>query len=502
MNGRTALFFLGIFIAGLSHATARPASGQERAQVSSAEKKTQSKVKTIHELIARYHQYGQFDGVILVAQRDNILYERAFGQANLEWGVPNTIDTKFEIASMTKPMTAILIMQLVEQGKVRLDGKVSDYVPYYPHETGAKITVDQLLNHTSGLQQDIAFPENSNDVPPIVAKINADLLSNDELVKLIAARPLRFEPGAGYGYSSDGYAVLGAIIEHVTGKPYWRVLKERILQPAGMTNTVPALLIPLVLKRASGYRKSFAGVENAPHIGATPAGGLYSTLHDMYQWERALYGTSLVSRQSKDVLFSVRKVITAYGWKTAEEEWAGKRHTVLRTTGGLPGFANLLLRVPDQERVIILLSNVRGSVYRLDEIAGAINRILDGAPYEMPKRSIAEALLPIIERSGVDAALAQFEKMRQRPAEYSLSETEMNSLGYYLLNTRSEVKAALAVFRLTAEAFPNSANAHDSLGEAYLRSGNQEEAARSYRRSLELDPNNGNARDVLRKLGK
>jgi CubicO group peptidase (beta-lactamase class C family) len=460
----------------------------------------QTKAKRIDELITVSHKYGQFNGVILVAERGQVLYERAFGQANLEWGILNTLDTKFEIASMTKPMTALIIMQLVEEGKIRLDGKVSDYVPYYPRETGAKITVDQLLNHTSGIQQDIAFSDNPNEVPPIITKINADLLSNDELVKLIAARPLRFEPGTNYGYSSDGYAVLGAIIEHVTGKSYWQVLGERILKPAAMTETVPALLTPLVPKRASGYRQSFAGIENATHIGATPAGGLYSTLRDLHRWDRALYGNALTSQRSKDILFGLRKVITAYGWKTAEEEWAGKRRKVLRTTGGLPGFANLLLRVPEQERVIIMLTNVRGNVYRLDDIAAAINRILDGAPYEMPKRSIAETLAPIIRESGVVAALTQFRQMRARSAEYSLSESEMNSLGYYFLNTRKDVGAAVAVFRLNVEAFPNSANAYDSLGEAYMVKGDKELAIRNYQRSLELNPQNTNAVEMLKKL--
>ena len=199
----------------------------------------QTKSNRIDGLMTLYHKYGQFNGVILVAERGQVIYERAFGQANLEWGIPNTLDTKFEIASMTKPMTALVIMQLVEEGKIRLDGKVSDYVPYYSRETGTKITVEQLLNHTSGLQQDIGFSDNPNDIPPIITKINADLLSNDELVKLIAARPLRFEPGSNYGYSSDGYAVLGAIIEHATGKSYQQAFAERIFKPARMTETVP-----------------------------------------------------------------------------------------------------------------------------------------------------------------------------------------------------------------------------------------------------------------------
>lgn len=460
----------------------------------------QTKAAKIDKMMKLYHGYGQFSGVVLVSERGQVIYERAFGQANLEWGISNTLDTKFEIASMTKPMTALIIMQLVDEGKVRLDGKVSDYVPYYPRETGTKITVDQLLNHTSGLQQDIGFSDNPNDVPPIIAKINADLLSNDELVKLIAARPLRFEPGTAYGYSSDGYAVLGAIIEHVTGNSYWQALSQRILRPAGMTDTVPALLTPLVPKRALGYRQGFSGIENAMHIGATPAGGLYSTARDMHRWERALYGNSLASVRSKSILFALRKVITAYGWKTTEEEWAGKKRKVLRTTGGLPGFVNLLLRVPEEERVIILLSNTRGGVYRLDNIAAAVNRILDGVPYEKPKRSIAETLAPIIEHSGVTAGLKQLQQMQARPSEYLLTESEINSLGYYFLHTRKAVDPAIAVFGINVEAFPTSANVYDSLGEAYMEKGEKQLAIRNYQRSLELNPQNTNAVEMLKKL--
>lgn len=460
----------------------------------------QTKAKRIDELMTLYHKYEQFNGVILVAERGQVVYERALGQANLEWGIRNTLDTKFEIASMTKPMTALLIMQLVEEGKIRLDGKVSDYVPYYQRETGTKITVDQLLNHTSGIQQDIAFSDNPNDVPLIIPKINADMLSNGELVKLIAARPLRFEPGTDYGYSSDAYAVLGAIIEHVTGKSYQQVFAERIFKPAGMTETVPALLSPLVPKRALGYQQNFAGIQNAMHIGATPAGGFYSTAHDLYRWERALYGNSLASQFSKDLLFALRKVITAYGWKTAEEEWAGKRHKVLRTTGGLPGFANLLLRVPDQERVIILLTNIRGRVFRLDDVAAAVNRILDGAPHETPKRSIAETLASVVQRSGVTAARLRFRQMRAQSNEYLLIETEMNSLGYYFLGAPKAMDAAVEVFRLNVEAFSTSYNAYDSLGEAYMVKGDKELAIRNYQRSLELNPKNANAVEMLKTL--
>src|SRR6185437_7034884 len=413
----------------------------------------------IHRFMSRAAEYGQFNGAILVADGGRIVYERAFGLANMELQAPNTTAGRFEIASMTKPMTAIAIMQLVQEGKVRLDGKISDYVPWYPSESGARITVEQLLNHTSGILQDIAFGDPSPGAD-VVAAINADLLSNDSLVKLIARRPLRFEPGSSYGYSSDAYAVLGAIIEHTGGTPYWQALRERVLDRAGMRQTGVSYLAPLVPQRAAGYAQGFGGYTNAPHIGVTPAGGLYSTLRDLYRFDQALYGDTLVNEQSKSRLFAVRSVITAYGWKTGEDTLPnGTRRRVLRTTGGLPGFQALMVRVPEARRTIILLANARTIVWRFDDFAVEIGRILDGRPYSMPKRSIAEAL------AASPAAARQFDAMRADTTRFALSEAEINRLGYFYL-ARSETARAVDIFALNVRAFPSSANVYDSLGEA------------------------------------
>jgi CubicO group peptidase (beta-lactamase class C family) len=395
-------------------------------------------------------------------------------------------------------MTAIVIMQLVQEGKVRLDAKVSQYLPYYPPETGQRITVEQLLNHTSGLQQDIGF---IND--PIVATINADMLSNDSLVKLISRRPLRFEPGTSYGYSSDAYAVLGAIIEHVTGRSYWDALRERVLLRAGMSETGVSVLRPIVERRASGYAQTWDGHENAPHIGVTPAGGLYSTLADMERFDRALYGDMLVNEESKRVLFAARSVITAYGWKTSEDTvQSGATRRVLRTTGGLPGFGAVMVRVPSLQRTIIMLTNIRTMTWRLEDFAASMSRILDAHPYSLPKRSVAEALATDVKgRMSSGLIERRFEQMRSDTARYALSEAELNRLGYHAMNSWRDVPRAIEVFRLNVGAFPRSGNVYDSLGEAYLAQGDTVRARANYRRSLELDPTNSNAADILRRIG-
>ena len=456
--------------------------------------------RRIDEYMKRAAAIGQFNGAILVADHGRPVYERAFGLANMELSAPNKTTTRFEIASMTKPMTAIAVMQLVQEGKVRLDGKIVDYLPWYPSETGSRITVEQLLNHTSGIRQDIVFDDPSPGAE-VVAAINADLLSNDSLVRLIARRPLLFEPGTGYGYSSDAYAVLGAIVEHASGKPYWEAMRERVFDRAGMTETGVSRLGPLVPERAAGYAQTFDGFENAPHIGVSPAGGLYSTLHDLRRFDEALYRDTLVDARSRARLFAPRSVVTAYGWKTSADTLpSGTTRSILRTTGGLPGFQALLVRVPDVHRTVIMLSNVRTMTWHLDDFATAIGRILDGRPYSLPKQSAAESIASRWKSGGRGAALdAAFAAMRRDTARYDVNESELNRLGYYLLS-RGAMADAVQVFGMNVTAFPRSANVYDSLGEADLARGDTARAIINYRRSLELDPRNTNAANVLKRI--
>jgi len=450
-------------------------------------------------LVGAYHQLGQFDGVVLVADAGRVVYRGAFGLANREWQVPHTLDSRFEIASMTKPMTAIAILQLVDEGKLRLDAAVADYIPYFRETPGAKITIEQLLAHRSGLQQDIAFPDDAAGAS-VAARINADQLSLDEIVKLIAARPLRFAPGSGYAYSSDGYAVLGEVIERVTAKSYVAAIEERVLHRAGMTATVPAILAPLVPQRVMGYRQTWDAIENGTHIGASPAGGFYSTVGDLLAWERALVGSALLSPRMKQLVFSARDVITAYGWKTREETRRGRKQLIVRTTGGLPGFIHVLERIPAEDRVVIVLCNVRGPANYTDRMVTAIHAVLDGKQPEPPRRSAAMVLAGNLRRSA-DAIRRELDTMGADTEHFYVDESEINLLGYHALQSRRDPPTAIAILAFNARRFPKSANVYDSLGEAELAAGDRDAAIRDYRKVLELDPKNANAKQVLERLG-
>ena len=222
----------------------------------------QDKAKKIDELVSSYNKLRQFNGAALVAYDGQVLLKRGYGLANMEWNIPNEADTKFRLGSITKQFTATLILQLVEQGKVKLDGKLTDYLPDYRKDTGQKITIHNLLTHTSGVP-------NYTALPGFFQNVSRNPYEVKEFVTKYASGDLEFEPGTKFNYSNSGYFLLGAVVEKVTGKPYEQVLKENIFDPAGMKNTGYDHYDQVINKRAAGYVKTPQGYRNAPYLDMT-----------------------------------------------------------------------------------------------------------------------------------------------------------------------------------------------------------------------------------------
>jgi CubicO group peptidase (beta-lactamase class C family) len=181
---------------------------------------TQGKATEINKLMQTYLDQGRFNGTILVAENGDVIFKKGYGLANMEWDIPNRSDTKFRIASVTKQFTSMLIMQLVEEGKIKLDGKITDYIPGYRKDTGNKVTIHHLLTHTSGIPNVAKRP----DLKEIIQQKH----TVDEVIKKYCSGDFEFEPGTKYSYNASGYFLLGAIIEKVTNKSYETVLKEKI----------------------------------------------------------------------------------------------------------------------------------------------------------------------------------------------------------------------------------------------------------------------------------
>ncbi|HEY0431989.1 MAG TPA: serine hydrolase domain-containing protein, partial [Pyrinomonadaceae bacterium] len=380
----------------------------------------QDKAPKIDALMSLYHKYQQFNGAVLVADNGSVIYKKGFGPANMEWNIPNEPNTKFRLGSITKQFTAALILQLVEQGKVKLDGKVSDYLPDYRKDTGARMTIHHLLSHTSGVPNYTAQPGFFQNVSRNPYKV-------DDFVKQYASGDLEFEPGAKFNYSNSGYFLLGNIIEKVTGKPYEQVLKENILDPVGMKNTGYDHYGTILNKRASGYVKTQNGYENAPYLDMTipyAAGSLYSTVEDLFLWDQALYGEKVLSAASKELMFKPNLRDYGYGFGIRNASLGPKKLEVpvIEHNGGINGFNTTILRLVGDKRLIVLLDNTSQGRY-LDSIALGITNILYEQPYDSPKQSIAEALLKTVNDKDVATAVKQYRELKAtRNGEYDFRE--------------------------------------------------------------------------------
>jgi CubicO group peptidase (beta-lactamase class C family) len=450
----------------------------------------------IQEVLTLAHKYQQFNGSALVAENGKVVYKGGFGLANMEWNIPNTPDTRFRLGSITKQFTATLTMQLVEQGKIKLDAKISDYLPDYRKDVGQKVTIHQLLTHTSGI------PSYTGQ-PGFLENVSRNPYKVDDFVKKYASGNLEFEPGSKYSYNNSGYFLLGAIIEHVTGKPYEQVLKENIFDPLGMRNTGYDHHDTIIPKRATGYSKTPNGYTNAAYLDMSipyAAGSMYSTVEDLYLWDQALYTDKLLSAESKALMYRPVLENYAYGWvvQNASFKLNGKDVQIIRHGGGINGFTSTIVRFPQEKNLIVMLDNT-GTGY-LDPLSDSIAKILYNQPYEQPKISIVPVLEKTINEKGIAAAVAQYRDLKAKEsATYNFSEAELNQLGYQLLRT-GKPREAIEIFKLNVEAYPQGFNTYDSLGEAYVAINERELAKQNYKKSLELNPNNTNAVAVLKTL--
>jgi CubicO group peptidase (beta-lactamase class C family) len=199
---------------------------------------------------------------------------------------------------MTKQFTALLVLQFVNEGRIKLDGTVSDYLPYFRKDTANRVTVRQLLSHTSGMP--ISY------LPPVFWMASRTTYSVKDFAQKYCSGDLEFEPGTRFHYSNSGYFLLGAVLEQVSGISYEQLLKERIFRPVGMNDSGYAHGETIIPRRASGYERSSNGLQNARFYDMSipfAAGALYSTVGDLSLWDQALYGERLLPANLRELLF-------------------------------------------------------------------------------------------------------------------------------------------------------------------------------------------------------
>jgi len=330
--------------------------------------KTQDKAKDldllsaeIENLIQEYHVGGKFDGTVLVADADGLVFKGAFGKADRQKGIPLTTQSQFYLASVSKQFTANAIVLLIKNGDIQVDDLIVDYLPELPSIYNA-ISFRNLLNHTSGIPDYYNF-----------ADLYEGFTNTDVLNVLKGIDRLEFEPGTRYQYSNSGYVLLSILVERVSDKTFAQFLNTNALEKAGLTSTIVFdEFAPVPENRAVGYGRDSTLTDY--RFRTTGGGGIYSNVEDLYRWHLALSEGILLDEKTMEMAYSptVLKndstVYYGFGWFLDPDDPGHVGHD-----GNLEGFRTVIDRQLDTGRVIIVLSN-NSSEY-IQEIVAEIREL-------------------------------------------------------------------------------------------------------------------------------
>ncbi len=312
---------------------------------------------------------------IAVVRRGDTLVMGGWGKADLENDVPATARTVYRIGSITKQFTSSAVMQLVEQGKVKLDDSIGTYLATLPNNWRG-VTVRQLLNHTSGIPSytDIGMPW---------VKRWAEEMTPDTLVAMTAKDTVWFKPGTNWQYDNSGYVVLGMLIEKVTGYPWATDIAERHAKRLGLSDTQNCMTQPVIPRRAQGYSDVAGTWMHAPYLAMSQpyaAGALCSTVGDMARWDQALGNGQVVSQASYTQMTTPvgAAMQSKYGFGLMRDSLDG--HLIVSHGGGINGFISANAWFPEDRMTVTVLTN-SGSA-RADYLMAQVARAAFGLPLQ------------------------------------------------------------------------------------------------------------------------
>ena len=336
------------------------------------------------EQIVQFYVPQRFMGTVLVARDGNVILSKGYGSANLEWEIPNAPNTKFRLGSITKQFTAASILLLEERGKLKTDDLVKKYIPDAP-AAWDKITIFHLLTHTSGIPSFTSFPEyRSRQAAPITP---------EKLVEWFHDKPLDFQPGEKWSYSNSGYALLGYLIEKISGQTYSDFLQQNIFTPLGMKDSGYDSNSAMIPRRAAGYGRDGDKVVNSDFINMTvpfSAGALYSTTEDLLRWEQGLFGGKVLNAASLAKMTTPFKNNYAFGLNVS----AVRGHKLIEHGGGIEGFQTDMAYYPEDKLEVVVLSNLAAGAP--PEIATGLAQVAHGETVVLPSEKKEIAVAPAI----------------------------------------------------------------------------------------------------------
>jgi CubicO group peptidase (beta-lactamase class C family) len=322
----------------------------------------------LDQVVSSYTKDNAFMGTVLVVDGDKVLLDKGYGMADIEWKIPNVPEAKFRLGSLTKQFTATLVLLLQQDGKLNINDPVSKYLADSP-KAWEKITLANLLGHTSGIPSFTGMKEFG------VWRMSPH--TTEEELALFRDKPLDFEPGSKFAYSNSNFAVLGAVIEKVSGRKYGDLLRDRIFDPLGMKDSgldTDELILP---KRVQGYMPGPGGLVLARSESMTvpwAAGSIYSTTGDLLKWEHGLFGGKVISADSLKLMTTPGKGDYGLGVFAAEKDGV----KLVSHGGGIEGFNTNLMYAPDRGIAVIVLGNVNGGAP--DQMGNQLFDVVMGKP--------------------------------------------------------------------------------------------------------------------------
>ncbi|MFN8289484.1 MAG: serine hydrolase [Chitinophagaceae bacterium] len=455
----------------------------------------QSKPARLSALMKTYHRYNMFDGAVLVAENGTIIYKDAFGLANREWNIPNRTDTRFMIGSLSKPLTAALVLIQVQKGLLDLDKPVEDYAPVFKNKPAAKVTLRQLLSHTSGMP-------NYDIIRDFFPRISRQYYSRDEYLKVFIDSPLAFTPGSHYAYSSWGYFTLGYILEKVTGKTYAGLMAEDIFRKLHMTHSGSYYHTQVVPYRATGYDYAFDGYTSADfrdQSNTMGTGDIYSTVEDLFRFHMALANNTLLNKELTAAMFTpgIEAAKYGFGWfnkyfkYTSTDSVASNFHL-----GMTEGFISFIRRIPSTNSLVVILCN--SSPTDFFGITNNLFRILYNIPVQV-KQPVHKRMETLIQQKGAVHAVEEYKKMKADTAHYYIDWISLNNIAQQLLALKRYEEAKIISENNVME-FPDKDLVMVTMGNIYLALNKKEDAILFYKKALALSPFYEEAKNRLREL--
>jgi D-alanyl-D-alanine carboxypeptidase len=340
--------------------------------------------------ITAYAKEHKFNGTILIQKDGKVSYAKSYGMANFQFGVPNTVETKYKIASITKAFTSTLTLQLHEQGRLDLDKTIRMYLPDYAGEGADRVTIHQLLDHTSGIDNfdKVKSAEDAikNGIPAYQSPFTID-----QLLTKFCSGPLVHVPGKVFDYNNADYIILGKIIEVIYGKTYEQVLKDSILLPLKMTNTGMLHQSQILSHLADTYffREDLKVLANDLPVyweNWYAAGAMYSTANDLLTFSNALFGLKLLKKESVELMIKPGLDDYGYGVWSYATKISGKMYHVVKRPGQIMGAQTQLYHFMEPDITIIILSNT--GTTNLDEFVAEIGKRVVGQLVSLQQSSV------------------------------------------------------------------------------------------------------------------